>query len=215
MWKDIRITLLTGLVVLLPTALTLILIFWMLNKVDAIFRKPLEALIGFQIYGLGVFITLCLVFGAGFAARRFTWNNTKSIPELVFGRIPLVRTIYYSIKQLTETIYGSKKTSFREAVLVEYPSKGIYMIAFITARGLSEVEEIIGEEIVSLFIPTTPNPTSGLYVILPRKDITPLKISVEEAIKLVISGGIVKPSSPRGGRFSTQVDINKERKTNK
>jgi len=193
MWKNLRTTLLTGLVVLLPTALTLILIFWMLNRVDVIFRKPLEALIGFQIYGLGVFITLCLIYGAGIAARRFTWNNKKSIPEIIFGRIPLVRTIYYSIKQLTETIYGSKKTSFREAVLVEYPSKGIYMIAFITSVGLAEVEEIIGDEVVSLFIPTTPNPTSGIYIMLPRRDVTPLKISVEDAIKLVISGGIVKP----------------------
>lgn len=193
MWKDIRTTLLTGLVVLLPTTLTLILIIWMLNRVDVIFRKPLELLIGFQIYGLGVFITLLLVFGAGFAARRLSWKNASSIPEFVFGRIPLVRTIYYSIKQLTETIYGSKKTSFREAVLVEYPSKGIYMIAFITSAGLLEVEEILGEEIVSLFIPTTPNPTSGLYIMLPKKDTISLKISVEDAIKLVVSGGIVKP----------------------
>lgn len=193
MWKEIRNTFLTGLLVTLPMALTIALILWILNRVDIIFRQPIEGLIGFRIYGLGLLITLLLVLMAGVIARNYTGYKMITFTEILVKRIPLVRTLYFSIKQLTETIYGSKHTAFRKAVLVQYPSKGIYSIGFYTSQGFEEINALLGEGIVGLFIPTTPNPTSGMFVLVSKEDILPLDISVEDAIKLVVSGGIVKP----------------------
>lgn len=193
MWKEVRNTFLTGLLVILPMALTVSLLLWILNRVDVVFRQPIESLLGFRIYGLGLLITIILVFLTGLVARDYTGYKMIAFTELLLKRIPLVRTLYFSIKQLTETIYGNKHAAFREAVLVEYPSKGIYSIGFITSQGFYEINKLIGEEVVGLFIPTTPNPTSGMYVVVSKSDVISLEISVEDAIKLVVSGGIVKP----------------------
>ncbi|MBM7614643.1 DUF502 domain-containing protein [Alkaliphilus hydrothermalis] len=197
MWKEIRNTLITGLLVILPMALTAIVILWLFNRVDIVFRQPIENIIGFRIYGLGVLITLFLIFIVGLLARNYSGNKLINFTELVLERIPLVRTVYFSIKQLTETIYGSKHTAFRKAVLVEYPSPGRYSIAFVTSDGSEEIVEKTGEDVVGLFIPTTPNPTSGVYIMIPKKETIPLEMSVEQAIKLVISGGIVKPDQKK------------------
>lgn len=193
MWKEIRKIFLTGLLVILPLALTMILIIWILNRVDIIFRQPIEALIGFPIYGLGLAITLVLILAAGIIARNYSGYKMLTFTELILGRIPLVRTIYFPIKQLTETLYGSKNTAFKKAVLVQYPTKGIYTIGFITADASDEIQEKVGTELAAIFIPTTPNPTSGMFVMVAKEDITLLDITVEEAIKLVVSGGIMRP----------------------
>lgn len=182
---------------ILPMALTAIVILWLFNRVDIVFRQPIENIIGFRIYGLGVLITLFLIFIVGLLARNYSGNKLINFTELVLERIPLVRTVYFSIKQLTETIYGSKHTAFRKAVLVEYPSPGRYSIAFVTSDGSEEIVEKTGEDVVGLFIPTTPNPTSGVYIMIPKKETIPLEMSVEQAIKLVISGGIVKPDQKK------------------
>lgn len=194
MWKEVRKTFLTGLLVIFPMALTMILIIWIFNRVDIIFRQPIENLLGFKIYGLGILITIIIIQLAGMVARNYSGNKMITFTELLLGRIPLVRTLYFSIKQLTETIYGNKHSAFRKAVLVQYPSKGIYSIGFYTSEGTPEINKLLGEEVVGLFIPTTPNPTSGMFVMVSSADIEPLDMSVEEAIKLVVSGGIVKPT---------------------
>ncbi|SCX93787.1 DUF502 domain-containing protein [Alkaliphilus peptidifermentans] len=193
MWKDIRKTFFTGLLVILPMALTMILIIWIFNRVDIIFREPIENIIGFRIYGLGVLITLVLVFSAGIIARNYSGYKMITFTEIILRRIPLVRTLYFSIKQLTETLYGSKNTAFRQAVLIEYPSKGIYTIGFITSDAAEEIQEKTDENVVGLFIPTTPNPTSGMFVMVSKNEVVPLNMTVEEAVKLIVSGGIVKP----------------------
>ncbi|MBS4042094.1 MAG: DUF502 domain-containing protein [Flavobacteriales bacterium] len=194
MWKNFRKTFLTGLLVILPLALTLIVIFWLFNRVDIIFRQPIENLIGFKIYGLGILITIVLILFAGIIALNYSGYKMIHFAEILLKKIPLVSTLYFSIKQLTQTIYGSKHTAFKRAVLVQYPSKGIYSIGFFTSDGTEEINEYLGEETVGLFIPTTPNPTSGMFVMVSKNDIIPLEMSVEDAIKLVVSGGIVKPS---------------------
>lgn len=193
LWKDIRKTFFTGLLVILPMALTMILIIWIFNRVDIIFREPIENIIGFRIYGLGVLITLVLVFSAGIIARNYSGYKMITFTEIILRRIPLVRTLYFSIKQLTETLYGSKNTAFRQAVLIEYPSKGIYTIGFITSDAAEEIQEKTDENVVGLFIPTTPNPTSGMFVMVSKNEVVPLNMTVEEAVKLIVSGGIVKP----------------------
>jgi len=195
MWKEIRKTFLTGLLVMIPLIITVYTIVWVFNKVDSIFRRPIEELLGFTIYGLGIIITIGIILLAGIIATNYAGHKLFEATQYFLKRIPLVRSIYFPIKQLTETIYGSANTAFRRVVLVQYPSLGIYTIGFITSDGIEEVADKIGKTVVCVFIPTTPNPTSGMFVMVPSEDIIALDMSVEDAIKLVVSGGIAKPSN--------------------
>ena len=206
MWKNLRKTFLTGILVILPLALTLIVIFWLFNRVDIIFRQPIENLLGFKIYGLGVLITVVLILFAGVIALNYTGYKMIHFAEILLKKIPIVSTLYFSIKQLTETVYGSKHTAFRRAVLVQYPSKGIYSIGFFTSDGTEEINQYLGGETVGLFIPTTPNPTSGMFVMVSKNDIISLDMSVEDAIKLVVSGGIVKPGTKAANKLERMKD---------
>lgn len=193
MWKEIRKTFLTGLLVMIPLIITIYTILWILNKVDSIFRIPIEELVGFRIYGLGIVITAGIILLAGVIATNYAGVKLFGAAEYSLKKVPLVRSIYFPIKQLTETIYGSANTAFRRVVLVEYPSPGIYAIGFVTSEGTEEVTKRIGKDIVCVFIPTTPNPTSGMFVMYPSEAVTTLDMGVEEAIKLIVSGGIAKP----------------------
>ncbi|QUH21042.1 DUF502 domain-containing protein [Alkaliphilus sp. B6464] len=195
MWKEIRKTFLTGLLVMIPLIITVYTILWFLNKVDSIFRRPIEELLGFTVYGLGIIITIGIVLLAGIIATNYAGHKLFGTTKYFLKRIPLVRSIYFPIKQLTETIYGSANTAFRRVVLVQYPSFGIYTIGFITSEGIEEVVDKTGKSVVCVFIPTTPNPTSGMFVMVPNEDLIALDMGVEDAIKLVVSGGIAKPSN--------------------
>jgi uncharacterized membrane protein len=117
--------------------------------------------------------------------------------ERILGRMPVIRGVYGALKQIFETVLAHKSTSFREAVLVEYPRRGIWAIAFVSGRTEGEVQNITEEEVINIFLPTTPNPTSGFLLFVPRKELISLTMSVEEAVKMVISGGIVTPPDRR------------------
>jgi len=195
MWKDIRKIFLTGLLVMIPLMITILTILWLLNKVDSIFRTPIEELLGFTVYGLGIIITTGIILLAGIIATNYAGHKLFKAAEYFVKKIPLVRSIYFPIKQLTETIYGSANTAFRRVVLVEYPSPGIYTIGFITSEGLEDIENKLDKPIVCIFIPTTPNPTSGMFIMVPSEKVVALDICVEDAIKLVVSAGIAKPTN--------------------
>jgi uncharacterized membrane protein len=195
MWREIRKTFLAGLLVMIPLIITIYTILWILNKVDSVFRTPIEELVGFTIYGLGIIITIGIILLAGIIATNYAGHKLFGATEYLFKKIPLVRSIYFPIKQLTETIYGSANTAFRRVVLVQYPSPGIYTIGFITSESIKQVEDKIGESVVCVFIPTTPNPTSGMFVMIPSEGVVTLDMGVEDAIKLVVSGGIAKPNN--------------------
>ncbi len=122
------------------------------------------------------------------------WVRTS---EGLLARMPVIRGVYGAVKQIFETVFAHQSTAFREAVLVEYPRRGIWAIAFITGRTKGEVQNITEEECINIFLPTTPNPTSGFLLFVPRKELVPLSMTVEEAIKMVISGGIVTPPDTR------------------
>ncbi|ABR49169.1 protein of unknown function DUF502 [Alkaliphilus metalliredigens QYMF] len=194
MWKYLRRLFFTGLLILFPLAATMTLLVWIFNRIDLIFRRPIEDLLGFTIYGLGFFLTLALIVATGAVATNYLGIKLISFTEGELKKIPLVGALYFSLKQLTETVYGSKHTAFRQAALVQYPSPGILTIGFITAEGMEKTFAVSEENLVSLFIPTTPNPTSGMLVMIPKKELILLDITVEEAIKLVVSGGIMKPT---------------------
>ena len=156
-----------------------------------------ETYLPFSIPGLGlvvvaVFMILVGALTAGILGRYFVRTS-----ERILARMPVIRGLYSATKQIFETVLAQKSNAFRQAVLVEYPRRGIWAIAFITGRTEGEVQNLTRETVTNIFLPTTPNPTSGFLLFVPKKDLVPLTMTVEEAIKMVISGGIVTPPDRR------------------
>ena len=150
------------------------------------------ALPGLGLFVMAVFLTLVGAFTAGFLGRFVIRTG-----ERVLARMPIIRSVYGAFKQIFETVLAQQSTAFREAVLVEYPRRGVWAIAFITGTTEGEVQNLTEEEMINIFLPTTPNPTSGFLLFVPDKELLRLTMTVEEAIKMVISGGIVTPPDLR------------------
>jgi uncharacterized membrane protein len=196
--KDIRKVFITGTFTFLPIAVTISLVFWLFNKVDYIFRGPLERLLGFPLYGVGIIITLLLIFLTGIFATDVLGKKIFKGFENVMYKIPLVGMIYSSVKQVVDAFAAKKGDGFKNTVLVQYPSRGIYTLGFVTTNSPSFINEHTGEEGVFVFIPTTPNPTSGMLITVPKDEIIYLDISIENALKIIVSGGIVAPKENLG-----------------
>ncbi|AOT72156.1 DUF502 domain-containing protein [Geosporobacter ferrireducens] len=197
MIKHLRNIFITGLFVLVPIFVTLSIVIWLFNRIDAVFREPLELFLGFPLVGIGVILTILIILITGFISTNLLGKKIILFTEAVFKKIPLVNTVYISMKQLTDTLFTSQKNAFKSAVLVEYPSKGIYVIGFITADAAEEINLKTQSDLKSVFIPTTPNPTSGMLVMIPEEDIQFLDLSIEAAIKLIVSGGILLPENQK------------------
>lgn len=188
---------LTGLFVLLPLVLTLYLLVLGFNFIDGILGNFIADIFGRPIPGVGLVVTLLLIMATGVFATNVLGRRLIHFGEKVFLRIPIANSIYQSIKQIIEALSFSnsveKTAAFREVVMVEYPRDGIYSIGFVTSETQKEAESIIGEPCLSVFIPTTPNPTSGFFLIIPVKKCIHMEMSVEDAFKLIISGGVITP----------------------
>jgi len=182
-----------GLAVLLPIGLTLYIVWILFNLVSKSFSPLLIRITLLQempvivLRVIGVLITLVIIWIIGLVATNIVGRKILKLPEVLLLKAPVVNRIYQTIRQIIQTIIVSK-TALRQVVLVEYPRKGVYTIAFVT-----NVYEEKGKKNVSLFIPTTPNPTSGFFVIVPEEEVIHLKMTVEEAMKLVVSAGIITP----------------------
>lgn len=182
-----------GLAVLLPIGLTLYIVWILFNFVSKsvsplLIRIPLLQQVPVVVIRIiAVLITFVIIWIIGLVATNIVGRNILKLPEVLLLKAPVVNRIYQTIRQIIQTIIVSK-TALRQVVLVEYPRKGVYTIAFVT--NIYEEKE---KRNVSLFIPTTPNPTSGFFVIVPEEEVIPLKITVEEAMKLVVSAGIITP----------------------
>lgn len=194
----LRKYLIAGLLVWLPLAATVVVIKLLIDLLDKFIllfppRLQPETLFGFSIPGFGIVIgVLILILTGAFAANLFG-RQLVTFWENLLGRIPLVRTIYSSVKQVTETLFSTNDDSFRRVVLIEYPRQGIWSLGFQTNEALAAAREASGKDLVSVFIPTTPNPTSGFIVMLPAADIYKLDISVEDGFKFIISMGVIAP----------------------
>lgn len=197
MIKYLRNIFITGLFVLVPIFVTLSIVIWLFNRVDAVFREPLERFLGFPLVGIGFILTILIILITGFVSTNLLGKKIILFTENIFKKIPLVNTVYISMKQLTNTLFTSQKNAFKSAVLVEYPSKGIYVIGFITADAPEEINLKVQSPLKSVFIPTTPNPTSGMLVMIPEEKIQFLNLSIEAAVKLIISGGILLPENQK------------------
>ena len=195
---------LAGLLVIVPLGAVIFLISAILRLMDRSLsfspqRFHPETYLPFKIPGLGLLLFIAVVLVTGVLVKNYIGRRVVDFGEYMVSKIPLVRPLYAAVKQLILAIFGDTHDAFKRVVLVEYPRKGVYSLAFVTAQTSGEIRERMGTKMLSIFLPTTPNPTSGFFLVLPEEDTIPLRMSVEEAFKLLISGGVVEPggSSPQ------------------
>ena len=213
----------TGLLVTAPVLLT-IYITWLFidiidGQVEALMPSGLRdyiyvnaPIIG-KIPGVGLLIGVIVITVIGAIAAGFLGRWLIGLGERILNRMPVVRSIYGASKQILETVLSTQSDAFREVVLVEYPRKGLWVLGFVTGATKGEVKDMMSEQTVNVFIPTTPNPTSGFLLFCPNKDITYLNMSVEDAVKLVVSGGIVTPPYKQAKTSKRQTVKNKRKGT--
>ncbi|MCY4477794.1 MAG: DUF502 domain-containing protein [Gammaproteobacteria bacterium] len=196
-WPRLRRVLVAGVLVWVPVGITVLVLQLLIDLADVTLRlipepyRP-ETLLGFPIPGLGVVLSLLLLFVTGLVAANVFGKRIIGLWEAVLRRIPVVKTIYTAAKGFLEMVLSGKSGSFSKVLLIEYPRRGIYCIAFQTSSTVGQLAKHTPDS-VCVFVPTTPNPTSGFLVVAPEKDLIPLDMSVEDAIKLVVSVGVVVP----------------------
>lgn len=210
MWSKIRNYFLTGLVVFAPISITVYIIISVVDAVDDLVRALLPAVYKpeisflFSVPGIGVLIAFLFLTALGALAANVLGRAMIRLGEKIVARMPVIRGIYTTLKQILETVMSQSSSSFREVVLIEYPRKGLWAIAFVSSDARGEIQEKTQEESLNVFLPTTPNPTSGFLLFVPKKDCIFLEMSVEQAVKYVISAGLVSPgeANPQTGRPS-------------
>jgi len=184
---------LAGLVVLLPLVISVIIILFLLDKLDNILGPFVAGYLGIDIPGLGFVTLLVVIWFIGLIATNFIGKKIISLYESIIHKIPIVNTIFGGLKQISDTIFSHNNQSFKQVIAINFPFYGIYVIGFITGSKKLNTRIKSKEKIVQVFVPTAPNPTSGFLMLVPVKNVVPLKISVEEALKIVISMGVVQP----------------------
>ncbi|HET6491281.1 MAG TPA: DUF502 domain-containing protein [Syntrophales bacterium] len=198
---------LAGLAVTIPVGLTIYILIFLIDLMDGLLRvippdyHP-DRFLGVRVPGLGVIATVVLIFAAGLLTTSYLGGKFIRFAEALVERIPLVRGIYQAIKQIVQTMVSKEGQSFKRVVLVEFPRPGLYTVAFVTGVAGGELKDKTGGNCINLFVPTTPNPTSGYYVMVPEDGVTDLEMSVEDAFKLIISGGIIAPAENKELRKS-------------
>ncbi len=195
----LRKYILTGLLLWIPLGITILVVKLLVDLLDRsliLLPPPLrpESLIGFSLPGLGILISAIVLIVTGYLIIRFADRKLLEWGEMWLGRIPFVRSIYSASKQVTETILSADKNAFRDVYLIEYPRKGIWTFGFQTGNGIQEAKNYTKEDLITVFIPTTPNPTSGFIMLVPRGDAKKMDIEVEDALKLIVSLGVVTPN---------------------
>jgi uncharacterized membrane protein len=190
----------TGLLIWVPLAITV----WVLSLIVRTMDQSLlllpeavrpEQILGVYIPGIGALLTLLVVFLTGLVTANIIGQKLIRFWEGVLARIPVVKSVYYSVKQVSDTLFSSNGEAFRKALLVEYPRKGSWTIAFMTGQPGGDVVNHLPGDHISVYVPTTPNPTSGFFLMMPRSEIVELDMSVDDALKYIISMGVVAPAN--------------------
>ncbi|MDP8256982.1 MAG: DUF502 domain-containing protein [Candidatus Alcyoniella australis] len=196
--------LLTGIVVTVPLVVSIWVLWLVIGFVDRTTDRLLSLLpdpfgpehwVHFNFPGLGVIITLLLLILIGALARNLIGRRAMSLTEYIIERIPLMRSVYSAIKQLLTTLFVANTGNFKRVALIEYPRPGIWTLAFVTNDNVGVLKSVLPEPCSSVFVPTTPNPTSGYYVIVPKRELINIEVSVEQAFKMLISAGIIAEAS--------------------
>ncbi len=188
----------TGLLILVPLAITLWVLHAIISTMDqSLLLLPVEwrpeKLVGFKVLGIGTILTLLIVFVTGLLAQNFIGNYVIRAWEGLLQRIPIVSSIYSSVKQVSDTLFSSSGNAFRKAVLIEYPRRDCWSIGFLTGVPGGDVVNHLKGDFVSVYVPTTPNPTSGFFLMLPKDQAIELDMSVDAALKYIVSMGVVAP----------------------
>lgn len=188
----------TGLLILVPLAITLWVLHAIISTMDqSLLLLPIEwrpeKLVGFKVLGIGTVLTLLIVFVTGLLAQNFIGNYVIRAWESLLKRIPIVSSIYSSVKQVSDTLFSSSGNAFRKAVLIEYPRRDCWTIGFLTGVPGGDVVNHLKGDFVSVYVPTTPNPTSGFFLMLPKDEAIELDMSVDAALKYIVSMGVVAP----------------------
>lgn len=200
MMAALRRWLLAGLLVLLPLMITIWIINWIIGTLDQTLQilpsqwQP-DLLLGIHIPGFGVLLALVIVLVIGAVTSNFIGRRLMGWWDSLLGRIPIVRSIYSSVKKVSDTLFSEKGNAFRKALLVQWPRPGVWTIAFLTGTPGGDVSRHLTDDYLSVYVPTTPNPTGGYFVMLKRSDCIDLDMTVDEALTYVISMGVVVPGS--------------------
>lgn len=207
MMGALRRYLVAGLLVWVPLGVTVLIIKFLVDLMDqTLLLLPEHArpdyLLGFRIPGLGMVLTAVVVLGTGMVMTNLFGRRLLRMGESLLDRIPVVRGIYGAVKQLTQTMFSGSGKSFRKVVLVPYPHPQAWTLAFVTGEGTREINDKTAQEIVYVFVPTTPNPTSGFFLMFPRASVIELDMSVDEGLKMLLSVGVVQPAPKIGANHA-------------
>jgi uncharacterized membrane protein len=210
MMANLRRYLVAGLLVWVPLGVTVLIINFLVGLADqSLLLLPSdwrpEHMLGFRIPGLGFLLVLAVVLVTGIVVANLFGQQLIKLGELLLSRIPVVRSIYGSVKQLTESLFSGSGKSFRKVVLVRYPHASSWTLAFQTGEGSREIRDKTGCEIVSVFVPTTPNPTSGFFLLVPRDETIDLDMSVDDGLKMLLSVGVVVPEKSKSAPAAARV----------
>ncbi len=207
-----RSYLLAGLVVWLPILATFVILHFIVDLLDQTISllpkayQP-EQMFGVRIPGFGVLLSLLLLLVTGIIATNFFGQRLVTWSEAILDKIPLVRSIYNASKQIIQAIFATNSQAFRKVLLVEYPRKGLWSIAFQTGVATPDMNANISQDLLSIFIPTTPNPTSGFLMMVPKSDVIELTMTIDEALKFIISLGMMQPVNPAAFTTRSKADI--------
>ena len=200
MMAAVRKWLLAGLLVIVPLAITVWVLEWIVSTLDQTLRilpsnwRP-DALIGFHIPGFGVLLAFAILMVVGAIASNFFGRKLVEWGDALLNRIPVVRSIYSGVKQVSDTLFSENGNAFRKALLVQWPREGMWTIAFLTGTPGGDVATHLPSDYLSVYVPTTPNPTGGYFIMLKKSDCIELQMSVDEALKYIVSMGVVVPGS--------------------
>lgn len=194
--------LIAGLLVWLPLGVTVLVIRLLVGFMDQVLllipdKYNPDNLLGFHIPGLGLLLSILVVVITGVIVANLFGRRLVAAWESLLARIPLVRSIYSSVKQIAETLFSPDGKSFRKVLLIEYPRTGIWTLAFHTGAVVDEVQNKTGKKVINVFVPTTPNPTSGFFIMVPEEDVIELEMSVDEGLRLIMSLGVVVPGAKK------------------
>ncbi|MEO1930010.1 MAG: DUF502 domain-containing protein [Gammaproteobacteria bacterium] len=198
--KKLRRIIIAGLLVWLPLGITVFIIKILIDLLSRTYLLIPEALrpenlFGVTIPGFGIIMAVIILFGTGLVAANFLGKTLVETWEKFLDKIPLVRSIYAPLKTFAELVLSDQTQSFSKVLLIQYPRKGLYSLCFQTSKDVGEIQEKSGVDVVCVFIPTTPNPTSGYIILIPKDEVIELDMSVEDALKMIISLGVVVPTS--------------------
>jgi uncharacterized membrane protein len=214
-WTRIRNYFFTGMIITAPIVITVylawILIDFIDRKVTQIIPKKfqLSEIIGFDIPGAGIIIGLLILIIIGFITANYFGRTLIKTGEKILDKMPFIRSVYGASKQIFETLFAQQSSSFRQVVLVEFPRKGVRELAFITGQTEGEIQNMTEDVVYNVFVPATPNPTTGFLLFVPKQDLIFLSMSVDEGLKMIISGGMVTPKDLRPDEQKNKPIISK------